>query len=202
MLTHLQSSQWWKYCQAFALLLCLSAGPLLAGPGDDLVDEETNDAAFTVRGTVTDGANGDALPGVNVLLKGTSSTGTITDASGSYSLTVPNSNDTLLFTSIGFAAREIAINGQSELNVTLDEDIQSLEEVVVVGYGTQEKVNLTGAVGVMDGEVLQNRPIANVGEGLQGVLSLTSTLTFPTATLPNQLTLMFAALSLSMVVPR
>ena len=170
MLTRLQPPMWWKYGQALALLLCLSASPLLAGPGDDLADEKTNNAAFTVRGTVTDGTNGDALPGVNVLLKGTTSTGTITDASGSYSLTVPNSNDTLLFTSIGFAAREVPINGQSELNVTLDEDIQSLEEVVVVGYGTQEKVNLTGAVGVTDGEVLQNRPIANVGEGLQGVV--------------------------------
>ena len=174
MSTHLPLSIRWRYCLVIALLQCLSAPLLFALPDNDREGKKENKttdrAVFAVRGTVTDGTTGDALPGVNVLVKGTTSIGTITDVSGNYSLDAPNSNDTLLFTSIGFTTQEVPIAGRSEVNVTLSEDIKSLEEVVVVGYGTQEKVNLTGAVGVTDGEVLQSRPIANVGEGLQGVV--------------------------------
>ncbi len=126
-------------------------------------------AQSEISGQVTDGETNEALPGVNILVKG-STQGTISDVEGNYRLTVPAGAEALVFSSIGFTPEEIAINGRTTINLVMMPDIQSLQEVVVVGYGTQEKVNLTGAVGVTDGEVLQNRPIANVGEGLQGVV--------------------------------
>jgi TonB-linked SusC/RagA family outer membrane protein len=109
------------------------------------------------------------LPGVNVIVKGTS-TGTVTDVEGNYSLDVPTGGVALVFSSVGFTTQEVMIGGQSVINLTLQADITALEEIVVVGYGTQQKVNLTGAVGVADGEVLESRPITNVGEGLLGVI--------------------------------
>lgn len=128
-----------------------------------------NIMAVTVQGTVTDNLSGEGLPGVNVMVKGTGS-GTVTDLEGNYSISVPDENNILTFSFIGYLSKEVPVDGRTEINVALEEDVKSLEEVVVVGYGTQEKVNLTGAVGVTDGEVLQNRPIPNVGEGLQGVV--------------------------------
>ncbi len=126
-------------------------------------------AQDSVNGQVTDNTN-EGLPGVNVLVKG-STTGTVTDVDGNYTINVPGGSDAvLIFTSIGYTAQEIPVGNRGTINVTMQEDIQSLEEVVVVGYGTQEKVNLTGAVGVTDGDVLENRPIANAAEGLQGVV--------------------------------
>ena len=170
MLTLLPPSIRWRYGLFIALLPFLSTGFSLAASDTDPTGKKGEKAVFTVRGTITDAKTNEGIPGVNVLVKGTTSVGTITDASGSYSLNAPNSNDTLLITSIGYATQTIPISGRAEINVPLAEDIKSLEEVVVVGYGTQEKVNLTGAVGTADGEVLEARPIANTGEGLQGVI--------------------------------
>ncbi|MEO0334152.1 MAG: carboxypeptidase-like regulatory domain-containing protein, partial [Bacteroidota bacterium] len=126
-------------------------------------------AQNVVSGKVTDGENNETLPGVNILVKG-SSTGTITDVEGNYRLNIPEGAETLIFSSIGYTPEEVSINGRSTINMVMMPDIQSLQEVVVVGFGTQEKANVTGAVGTADGEVLENRPIANVGEGLQGVI--------------------------------
>ncbi len=122
----------------------------------------------TISGKVTD-ENQEGLPGVNIVVKGTT-IGTVSDVNGNYRLNAPDDATTLVFSSVGYTAEEIEIGGRSVINLEMVPDIQSLSEVVVVGYGTQEKVNLTGAVGVADGEVLQNRPIPNVGEGLQGVI--------------------------------
>ena len=161
----------WHYCLAIVLVPCLTTGLLFASPenGGNPKEEEPPQAVFIVRGTITDEASNFGIPGVNVLVKGTS-VGTITDASGNFSLNAPDANDTLQITSIGYMTQTIPINGRAEINVSLVEDIKSLEEVVVVGFGTQEKVNLTGAVGTADGEVLENRPIANTAEGLQGII--------------------------------
>jgi TonB-linked SusC/RagA family outer membrane protein len=123
----------------------------------------------TITGTITSSEDNSGLPGVNVIVKGTS-TGTVTDIEGNYSLDVPAGGVALVFSSVGFVTQEVMIGDQSVINLTLQADVTALEEIVVVGYGTQEKVNLTGAVGVAKGEVLQQRPIANVGEGLQGVI--------------------------------
>ncbi|MCG8306480.1 MAG: TonB-dependent receptor [Cytophagales bacterium] len=123
----------------------------------------------TVTGTVLSSEDNSALPGVNVIVKGTS-TGTVTNIDGNYSLNVPEDGTSLVFSSVGFVTQEVAIGTQTVIDLTLAADVTALEEIVVVGYGTQQKVNLTGAVGVAKGEVLESRPIVNVGNGLQGVI--------------------------------
>lgn len=120
-------------------------------------------------GTVSDSVSGSPLPGVSVNIKGTT-TGTATDANGNFSLSAENENAVLVFSLLGYTSKEVPAQSGQALQVRLGTGSESLSEVVVVGYGTQRKVNLTGAVGTADGDVLENRPIANVGEGLQGVI--------------------------------
>ncbi|MEQ9441505.1 MAG: SusC/RagA family TonB-linked outer membrane protein [Cyclobacteriaceae bacterium] len=121
----------------------------------------------TISGKVTDGENGEALPGVNVLAKGTTS-GTVTDVDGNYRLTVADDVTSLVFSSIGFVTQEVEINGRTAINLTLAPDIQSLSEVVVVGYGTQRKSDLTGSVGSVQAEELAERPTTSVPQALAG----------------------------------
>lgn len=128
----------------------------------------------TIAGTVLD-EKGQSLPGVTVLLKGAPneqgmSNGTTTGADGTFSFTVPPGAGTLIFSFIGLATKEVPIPSSGELNVVLEEDATTLSEVVVVGYGTQKKVNLTGAVDQVGAEVLENRPLTNLTRGLQGVI--------------------------------
>src|SRR5690606_11409363 len=111
--------------------------------------------------------NGDPIPGATVSIPGTG-IGTATDIDGNYSLTVPE-DASLVFSFIGYETQTIPVGDQSVINVTLVEDISSLDEVVVVGYGTQKKVNLTGSVASISGEDLANMPLPNVGEVLRGV---------------------------------
>lgn len=125
-------------------------------------------AQGTVTGTVTD-TDGIGIPGVNIRPPGTS-TGTVTDLDGSYSVTLPAGSDSLSFSFTGFNTQTLYARGVSSLPVILRDNIAALEEIVVIGYGTQRKVNLTGAVGTATSEQLQNRPITNVGTGLQGVV--------------------------------
>lgn len=127
-----------------------------------------NTYAQNVSGRIT-GAENEALPGVSILIKGTTQ-GTTTDNTGKFSLKLPNNNATLVVSFIGYVKQEVAVGSRSTVDITMQVDDKSLQEVVVVGYGTQEKVNLTGAVGVADAKRLENRPIANAGEGLQGVI--------------------------------
>ena len=121
-----------------------------------------------ISGVVSD-TEGNTLPGVNVVIKGTQQ-GTVTDLNGGYSLSVPNEDATLVFSFLGYASQEILVGNQRSINVTLSEGARELEEVVVVGYGTQKKVNLTGAVGIVSAEKLENRPITSTGVGLQGLI--------------------------------
>jgi TonB-linked SusC/RagA family outer membrane protein len=125
-------------------------------------------AVIRVSGEVKE-SSGEPLVGVSVQIKGTTK-GTNTDANGKYSLEVPNGEAILAFSFIGYESQEIIVGNQTIINVNMKVDSKALEEVVVVGYGTQQKVNLTGSVGVATSERLENRPIANVGEGLQGVI--------------------------------
>ena len=111
-----------------------------------------------VTGTVLGGDNNEGLPGVNVIVKGTT-TGGITDMDGNYSVNVPADNATLVFSSIGYVSQEVAVGNRSEIDITLAPDVTSLDEVVVIGYGTQKKKDLTGAiVNVQADEVAKYKP--------------------------------------------
>lgn len=138
---------------------------------NNVEEEKKMDRAKTVQqqitGVVTD-SNGQPMPGASVVEKGTLN-GTQTDFDGNYSISVAN-GATLVFSYIGFATKEIAISNQTNLNVVLEEDTSILDEVVVVGYGTQKKVNLTAAVSQVGAEVFQNRPTANAFRSLQGTV--------------------------------
>ncbi len=121
----------------------------------------------TINGKVIDLENNEALPGVNVLAKGTT-TGTVTDVDGNYRLTVGDDVTTLVFSSIGYTSEEVAINGRTVINLSLSPDIQSLSEVVVVGYGTQKKSDIVGAVASVSSEKLEQNANPNLFQALQG----------------------------------
>ncbi len=125
-------------------------------------------ADFAVSGTVSS-ETGDPLPGVNVLVKGTS-VGTVTDINGVYNLNVDDGSETLVFSFIGYVTQEIPVNGQSTINVTLLPDVQSLQEVVVVGYGEKSKATVTGSVTSVRGDVITQTPVTNVSNALAGRL--------------------------------
>lgn len=120
-----------------------------------------------IEGTVYD-SSGEPIIGANVVEKGTMN-GIITDIDGKFFLDVA-SNATLMVSYIGYKTEEVAVANKRSLSITLKEDSETLEEVVVVGYGTQKKVNLTGAVSQVTSKVLENRPITSLGQGLQGVV--------------------------------
>ncbi|MGB3849149.1 MAG: SusC/RagA family TonB-linked outer membrane protein [Tunicatimonas sp.] len=120
----------------------------------------------TVTGNVSSDAEG-ALPGVNVLLKGTS-TGTVTDLDGNYRLSVPEAGGTLVFTSIGYASQEVEIGNQSTIDIGLAEDIKALDEIVVIGYGTQEKKEITSAVTSVKAEDFNGGNVNNPSQLIQG----------------------------------
>jgi TonB-linked SusC/RagA family outer membrane protein len=122
--------------------------------------------AKTVTGVVTD-ESGIPLPGVNVIIKATT-TGTTTDFDGNYKIANVNTNSILVFSYIGFATREITFTGQSQLNVTLEEDTSALDEVVVVGYGKQSRAEVTGAVSSIASKEIAALPVSNPEEALQG----------------------------------
>ncbi len=121
----------------------------------------------TVSGQVTDLNSGESLPGVNILAKG-SSTGTVTDINGNYRLTVADDITTLVFSSIGFATEEVPINGRSTIDLALTPDVQSLSEVVVVGYGTTKRSDLTGSVASVKEQELKQVAVTSLDQGLQG----------------------------------
>ncbi|MDO1448575.1 TonB-dependent receptor [Rhodocytophaga aerolata] len=126
--------------------------------------------AITITGKVTSQEDNQGLPGVNVLVKG-SAVGTTTDANGNYSLNAPDGNGTLVFSYIGYTTEEVPINNHSTINVALVADIQSLSEVVVVGYGEQRKATLTGSVASVKGTEIIQTPTTNVSNTLAGRMS-------------------------------
>lgn len=125
---------------------------------------------YMIKGTVVD-VNGQPLPGVNITVQGTTY-GVTTDMSGAFTLRIRDGRRALLVASyIGFSTRKVWVSGETNsLKIMLEESSASLNEVVVVGYGTQKKLNLTGAVSTASGEILANRPIGNIAQGLQGMV--------------------------------
>lgn len=123
---------------------------------------------INISGTVIDN-EGETLPGVSVAVKGTT-TGTITNIDGYYTLSV-NKGATLVFSYVGYLSKEVVVENQTLLNITLSSSTVGLDEVVVVGYGTQSRRTITSAITKVGGEALQNIPINTVGEGLKGKIA-------------------------------
>lgn len=121
---------------------------------------------FEVTGTVVD-ETGAGLPGVNVVVKGTTK-GTATDANGKFILSVPDKNSVLVFSFIGYAPQEIVVGEQTQINIQLESDARSLQEVVVVGYGTVKKSDLTGSVASIKSEDVNAYPTTNLMQTLAG----------------------------------
>jgi TonB-linked SusC/RagA family outer membrane protein len=122
--------------------------------------------SVTLEGTVKD-ATGLSLPGVNIVEKGTKNTSS-TDFDGRYKIKVSNPKAILSFSFIGFKTRDISVEGKSKIDITLSEDSNNLNEVIVVGYGTTKKSDLTGAVSTLSGNDMRKIPVANVAEALTG----------------------------------
>ncbi len=125
--------------------------------------------AVTVTGKVTDGKK-EGLPGVTVLLKGTT-TANATDVDGNYSLTLPNGTGTLVFSYIGFVSQDVPVNGRTTINVTLASDAKLIDEVVVVGYQTVTRKELTSSVSSVNAKQLQDIPVSTAAEALAGRLA-------------------------------
>ncbi|GHA78494.1 SusC/RagA family TonB-linked outer membrane protein [Pontibacter akesuensis] len=124
-------------------------------------------AQIQVSGKVTEASTGIPLPGVTVLVKGTS-VGSTTGAEGNFNITAPGSDAVLVFSFIGYTPQEVTVGNKSVINIALKEDVELLEEVVVVGYGTQKKSDVTGAVAQISGDKLRNTVTANIDQALQG----------------------------------
>lgn len=161
----------YKTAKLLAVIVFLVAGmgnpyPMsAAGQGEtSRIQEE-----IEIRGIVID-ETGVPLPGANITEKGTLN-GTITDLNGEYTISVPSSASILVFSFIGFQSQEIRIDDQRRINVGLEVEAIGLTEVVVVGYGTQKRVNLTGAVGTVQSEELVKIPVANTTNAIAGRLS-------------------------------
>ena len=129
---------------------------------------QTSHAQQTVSGTVTDALG--PLAGANILVKGTT-TGAVADFDGNYSIEVPEGSDILVFTYVGYTAQEVTVNGRSTINVMLVEDAAALKEVVVVGYGSQRKADLTGAVATIKSGSIIDKPITSPDQALAGTMS-------------------------------
>jgi TonB-dependent starch-binding outer membrane protein SusC len=132
-------------------------------------EPETVLQSLQVTGRVL-GPDGLSLPGVTVLVKGTT-TGTVTNIDGVYNLTVPNANSVLSFSFVGYTTQEVAVGNQREINITLQPDLLRLDEVVVVGYGTMRKSDLTGSVMRVRGEDFRAQSMTQVSEMLAGTIA-------------------------------
>ena len=137
-----------------ALLFICSAGTLAA-------------QQHTVTGTVNDGSTGGVIPGATVLEKGTTN-GTITDVDGNYLLKVSSENDTIVFSYVGYKTQEVPLGGRSIINLTLEPDLAELDEVVVIGYGTQQKKVVTGAIATVGAEEIERIPVLRAEQAMQG----------------------------------
>ena len=142
-----------------ALLFCLVA----------VISLSVSAQNVTVTGTVTD-KTGETVIGASVVQKGNTSNGTITDIDGNFSLSVP-ANSTLVFSYVGMTSQEIPLKGKTKVEVVMEDDAQALEEVVVIGYGSVKRKDLTGSVATVNSEVLAAVPVASATEALQGKMA-------------------------------
>lgn len=177
------------YTHVKAVFLCLFSIPLVINPGfADHIDvhdsgktliavpphhplsdkiKRTNFYDLNVSGKVTSSADGEGIPGVSILVKNTT-IGSVTDVEGNYNISLPSGNEILVFSSIGFVTQEVAVNGRTVININLDEDMQNLDEVVVVGYSSKQLSQLSSSVAVVSGERLNDVTSNDVTGLLQG----------------------------------
>ena len=146
------------------MLQCICLSFLIAG------NSFASQQRITISGKVTSSEDQSGLPGVNVIVKGTS-LGSVTDVEGNYSLEIPDENAVLVFSSVGFTIQEITVGNQTVIDVVLNVDVTALEEIVVVGYGTMKKSDVTGSVTSITPEELVDRPVVNLGQALQNKVS-------------------------------
>lgn len=144
--------------------LFILAPDINAGQASILSTSQTKNTL--VKGTVKD-VSGEPLIGVSVSVKGKSGIGTITDINGNFSIQC-DANDALVFSYIGYATLEFPVNGNSSLSISMKEDTKVLDEVIVVGYGTTTRKSAVGAVDQVKADMIENRPVANMTQALQG----------------------------------
>ncbi len=128
-------------------------------------------AQISVSGKVVSAEDGEALPGVNVILKGTEQgnvVGTVTDFDGNYQISVPSQESVLVFSSVGSVIQEVTVGNRTVIDVTMESDVQALSEVIVIGYGSQEKKDVTGAIGSVDAKDFEGQPVIRMDQILQG----------------------------------
>jgi TonB-linked SusC/RagA family outer membrane protein len=138
----------------FGIIFCLSSAGLLA-------------QERTVTGTVTDGATNEALLGVNIVIQGTT-TGVISDANGNYSITVPSDDASIMFSFVGYTVQSVPVGNQTVIDIVLQPSTVGLDELVVIGYGTQRRGSITGAISSVSSDDIQERPVSDAGTALQG----------------------------------
>lgn len=148
----------WFICFFMSCSLILASGNLSA-------QTQSQEKTIKVTGTVVD-PTGETMIGVNISQKGTTN-GTVSDGDGKFSLNVPTGS-ILVINYLGFTPEEIIVKNEKPLAITLKEDVQKLEEVVVVGYGTRQRKSITGAVDQVSAEIFENRPVSNAMQALQG----------------------------------
>ncbi len=130
----------------------------------------SSQAQSQVKGKITDGQTGEGLPGVSITIKGTSQ-GTTTNPLGEYSLKVADNKATLVFSYVGYEAKEVFVGNQTTIDISLSADNKSLDEVVVVGYGSQKKGDITGAVAKYKNESMDEAPVSRIDQALQGKIA-------------------------------
>ncbi|NOT75775.1 MAG: TonB-dependent receptor [Cyclobacteriaceae bacterium] len=150
-------------------LLLILAGQLLAisGSAAPLLIPSEEQQATSVSGRVISDTDKEGIPGVNILIKGTS-LGTVTDVDGRYNIQIPDDASILVFSAIGFETQEITASGKSVIDVNLIASNVALQELVVVGYGVQEKVSVTNSISDLKGDELVQRPVNSLAQSLQG----------------------------------
>lgn len=151
------------------ILLCLTSSNDVFGTSTIYAGLST---AFqqTVTGTVTDGETGEPMPGVSVLVQGTN-TGIATDTDGEYTLEVPGPEAVLEFSFVGYRSREIVVGGQEVIDVSLEVDLGRLDEMIVIGYGTVQRRDLTGSVDRIDSEDIRDQQLTQISEALAGTVA-------------------------------
>ncbi|QDK78470.1 TonB-dependent receptor [Spirosoma sp. KCTC 42546] len=147
--------------------LALVSQPAFSAPPTNRPLVENPAQERTVTGRILSGDDNKALPGVSVAVKGTTR-GTTSDANGDYRIGVPNNQSVLVFSAVGFVSQEVSVGNKSAINLTLTTDNRSLNEVVVIGYGTQKKSQTTGAISSITPKQITEQPVTNIGQAMQG----------------------------------